>query len=57
MAAKQDPHLGSKAPARPGDPIDLHESVAGEEDPGASFDVPDDEPPADTAPPADAGKT
>lgn len=27
---------------KPGDPIDLGSSVAGEEDPGASFDVPPD---------------
>ena len=26
--------------ARPGDPLDLSTSVAGEEDPGASFDAP-----------------
>jgi hypothetical protein len=41
MAAKQqDSTSGAQAPARPGDPIDLHESVVGEEDPGASFDAP-----------------
>jgi len=41
MAAKQnDSLLGSAVPARPGDPLDLNTSVAGEEDPGASFDVP-----------------
>jgi hypothetical protein len=41
MAAKQDDsQLGSRAPARPRDPIDLSNSVAGEEDPGASFDLP-----------------
>ena len=41
MAGKQqEPQLGSRAPADPGDPIDLLESVAGEEDPGASFDTP-----------------
>jgi hypothetical protein len=41
MAAKQnDSQLGSNAPARPGDPLDLGTSVAGEEDPGASFDAP-----------------
>ena len=41
MAGKQqEPQLGSRAPARPGDPIDLLVSVAGEEDPGASFDAP-----------------
>lgn len=48
MAAQHDSHLGSNAPARPGDPIDLHESVAGEEDPGASIDAPGDEAPAGT---------
>ena len=36
---QQDSPLGSNAPARPGDPIDLTESVAGEEDPGASLDL------------------
>ena len=41
MADKQsDQQLGSKSQARPGDPIDLAGSVAGEEDPGASLDVP-----------------
>ena len=41
MAGKQnEPQLGSNSPANPGDPIDLDSSVAGEEDPGASFDVP-----------------
>ena len=34
---QQDSPMGSGAQARPADPIDL--SVAGEEDPGASFDV------------------
>ena len=29
-----------KPVARPGDPLDLSTSVAGEEDPGASFDAP-----------------
>lgn len=39
MAAKQqDSPSGSNAPARPGDPVDLLMSVAGEEDPGASVD-------------------
>lgn len=43
MAARRDdPRLGANAPARAGDPIDLSNSVAGEEDPGASFDVPDE---------------
>lgn len=37
---KQDSSPGPRAPARPGDPIDLQESVAGEEDPGASLDIP-----------------
>ena len=41
MAGKQqDSTSGTKAPARPGDPVDLLLSVAGEEDPGASFDAP-----------------
>lgn len=45
MAARQnDSQLGSNAPARPGDPIDLDGSVAGEEDPGASLDAPADTP-------------
>ena len=41
MAGKQsDSLMGSNTAARPGDPLDLSTSVAGEEDPGASFDVP-----------------
>jgi hypothetical protein len=41
MAANQsDSLLGATVPARPGDPVELNTSVAGEEDPGASFDVP-----------------
>lgn len=45
MAAKQqDSLLGSNAPTRRGDAIDLDTSVAGEEDPGASFDAPADQP-------------
>jgi hypothetical protein len=41
MAAKQhDSNSGSKSQARPGDPVDLLMSVAGEEDPGASFESP-----------------
>jgi hypothetical protein len=41
MAGKQQsPLTGSGAPARPDDPIDLGASVAGEEDPGASLDLP-----------------
>lgn len=41
MAAKQaDSQPGSNAPARPRDAIDLTNSIAGEEDPGASFDLP-----------------
>ena len=41
MAGKQtDSPAGSRAQARPGDPVDLLQSVAGEEDPGASFDTP-----------------
>lgn len=34
-----NPILAPNPPARPGDPIDLHDSVAGEEDPGASIDL------------------
>ena len=42
MAPRQSDSLpGGASPARPGDPIDLGLSVAGEEDPGASFDAPD----------------
>ena len=37
MADEQRP---MNQPAKPGDPIDLANSVAGEEDPGASLDVP-----------------
>ncbi len=41
MAAKQDEsRAGSNAPLRSSDPIDLTKSVAGEEDPGASLDLP-----------------
>ncbi|HEX7889755.1 MAG TPA: hypothetical protein VF522_10380 [Ramlibacter sp.] len=41
MAAKPHDSLpGSNAPTRPGDTADLDLSVAGEEDPGASFDLP-----------------
>lgn len=41
MAGKQnEPLLGRNSPASPDDPLDLATSVAGEEDPGASFDVP-----------------
>ena len=41
MAGKQQQSLmGSNTQARPGDPVDLLLSVAGEEDPGASFDQP-----------------
>jgi hypothetical protein len=41
MAGKQhESLLGSHIPSRPGEPIDLQMSVAGEEDPGASFDAP-----------------
>jgi DnaJ-class molecular chaperone len=36
MADKQAP---SNTAARPGDPLDLESSVAGEEDPGASIDL------------------
>jgi hypothetical protein len=37
--AKNDSPPGNASPARPGDPIDLATSVAGEEDPGASIDL------------------
>jgi hypothetical protein len=41
MARKQqDPPLGSSAPVPAGDPDELLMSVAGEEDPGASLDLP-----------------
>jgi len=39
---QQDSLMGSRGQPRPGDPIDLLQSVAGEEDPGASFDSPRD---------------
>jgi hypothetical protein len=39
MAGKDDSQLGSSKPVRPGDPLDLATSVAGEEDPGASMDL------------------
>ena len=39
MAAKDDSLPGTNKPARPGDPLDLATSVAGEEDPGASIDL------------------
>lgn len=39
MAARDDSPMASRKPARPGDPIDLLTSVAGEEDPGASIDL------------------
>jgi hypothetical protein len=49
MAGKQHQSLmGSRAPARPREPIDPLASVAGEEDPGASFDVPGDQAPPGT---------
>jgi hypothetical protein len=38
MAANKDAPP-SHPPAQPGDPIDLQQSVAGEEDPGASIDL------------------
>lgn len=38
MAGKDESLLGSPS-ARPGDPLDLKTSVAGEEDPGASLDM------------------
>ena len=37
--ARNDSPSHSSVPARPGDPIDLLTSVAGEEDPGASLDL------------------
>lgn len=37
--ARDDSLMGTRKPARPGDPIDLLTSVAGEEDPGASIDL------------------
>ncbi|HEX2546607.1 MAG TPA: hypothetical protein VHL79_17120 [Ramlibacter sp.] len=37
--AKNDSPQGSGPSARPGDPLDLRTSVAGEEDPGASADL------------------
>jgi hypothetical protein len=46
-----DPKSPPTPVAKPGDPIDLETSVAGEEDPGASFDVPP-EPQARKQPPA-----
>lgn len=40
MAGKQNDSLtGSNTASRPGDPLDLATSVAGEEDPGASIDL------------------
>ena len=39
MAGKDESPLGSSKTARPGEPIDLSTSVAGEEDPGASIDM------------------
>jgi hypothetical protein len=40
MAAKNaEAQPGSTSPVRPGAPIDLTTSVAGEEDPGASIDL------------------
>lgn len=36
---KNDSARPSSSPARPGEPIDLRTSVAGEEDPGASIDL------------------
>jgi len=37
--ARQDSPIASEAPVRPGEPLDLTSSVAGEEDPGASIDL------------------
>ena len=39
MAGKDESLMGSHRTARPGDPLDLNTSVAGEEDPGASIDL------------------
>lgn len=39
MTGKDASLAGSDKPARPGDPLDLGTSVAGEEDPGASIDL------------------
>lgn len=39
MPGKNDPRPEPAPPARPDSPIDLTESVAGEEDPGASIDL------------------
>lgn len=39
MAGKDASPTGSGRPVRPGDPLDLATSVAGEEDPGASIDL------------------
>jgi hypothetical protein len=39
MAKQQDSLPGSSPAARPGEPLDLGSSVAGEEDPGASMDL------------------
>lgn len=47
VGKQQDSLAGSQAAVRAGDPIDLQDSVAGEEDPGASLDIP-------AAPPATA---
>jgi len=42
MAGKDDSPPGSSKPVRPGDPLDLATSVAGEEDPGAAIDIAQD---------------
>lgn len=39
MAAQQDRTSRPQPAVRPGDPLNLAESVAGEEDPGASLDL------------------
>lgn len=58
MAAQQDRTSHPQPVVRPGDPLNLAESVAGEEDPGASLDLAigqaapstqSPEPPADAA--------
>ena len=50
----KDSPSGSQAPVRGNDPDDLLTSVAGEEDPGASLDLPVG-PPSHSSPPAAAG--
>jgi hypothetical protein len=59
-ATRNDSPLGSAVPARPGEALELDTSVAGEEDPGASFDLPvgaegRSDPPSDRTPKAPTG--